>query len=227
MKVHITVDLHLYVPLLASGQDIHAELCILSGARHWCQIIPVKSFLVTRTCAACRSIIPNRESYKAMSPLCPAAAAALLGTCPLPANCISRGLLFNTFCCRNFCLPMLTPPAHPPGLNTMQTALIPLLPQVCLSDNTNAEAWDDYMQLVHVEFHGSFKLLASLRRCLLWTHHVNNRPEVTRMISLPPLTRVSSCSTRAPSRPRASLLSCPLVTQAVPIYTHSTLRLRL
>lgn len=44
-----------------------------------------------------------------------------------------------------------------------------------------------------------------------------NIPEVTRMISLPPLTRVSSCSTRAPRRPRANLLSCPLVTQAVPI----------
>ena len=27
-------------------------------------------------CAACRSIIPKRESYRAMSPLCPAAAAA-------------------------------------------------------------------------------------------------------------------------------------------------------
>ena len=37
------------------------------------------------------------------------------------------------------------------------------------------------------------------------------------MISLPPLTRVSSCSTRAPRRPRANLLSCPRVTQAVPI----------
>ncbi len=134
--------------------------------------------------------------------------AALLGTCPPPANCISRGLLFSTFCCRSFCLPMLTPPAYP-SVNNTQLALTLLLPQASLhlSANTKAELWDDTEELQ--------------------TCNANNRPEVTRMISLPPLTRVSSCSTRAPSRPRASLLSCPLVTQAVPICMHSTLRLRL
>ena len=42
-------------------------------------------------------------------------------------------------------------------------------------------------------------------------------PEVTKITCLPLRTRASICSTRAPSRPSASLLSLPLVTQAVPI----------
>ena len=101
--------------ILTSANPLGASSCCLCACyqciTHYDQTgVPVKSFLVTRTWAACKSIMPNRESYRAMSPLCPAAAAALLGTCPPPANCISRGLLFSTFCCRSFCLPMLTPP---------------------------------------------------------------------------------------------------------------------
>ena len=52
--------------------------------------------------------------------------------------------------------------------------------------------------------------------CINFCRPTPTPPLVTRMTCLPLLTRASSCSTRAPRRPRANLWSLPRVTTAVP-----------
>ncbi len=68
-----------------------------------------KSLLVTRICAAWQSIRPKRESYRAMSPLCPAAAAAR----PAPHHRLTVYCALNLICiCVSVAVSFLHEAAH-------------------------------------------------------------------------------------------------------------------
>jgi len=81
--------------LPAAASEVRAEpqhcqcACLQVQVRHWFQ-------REEQTCAACRSIIVNRLSYRAMSPLWPVAAAARPASIPSSVRCLPCSMCCNT-----------------------------------------------------------------------------------------------------------------------------------